>query len=168
MEKYNKKLEIVAYSLVIAMTLFTGAFIAYSYLPQSVQKPVKIEKGFLIPTFDEKWGEYEKTVILALSTKCKFCTESAGFYQKLTNKFSKSNRVRIIALFPQEKQESEKYLNDLGVDINVIKQSKLSEVQVKGTPTIILADKDRRVINSWGGKLDETSETEVLNTIDNK
>ena len=148
---------------VIVMTLITGAFVTFTYLFQPDQPDeAKIERGLLLPALIEDWGSQEKTIILALSTTCIYCTDSAGFYRTLVDKFGESKEIRIIGVFSEEKEVGEKYLQKLGVKINFIEQASLADINVVATPTIILIDKNRRVVDSWVGKLNETSQTEVL------
>jgi thioredoxin-related protein len=168
MEKYNKKLEAAAYIAIIVMTLFTASIVIYRYLFQSSQTAnSRVEKGFIVPTLGENWDTQERTVILALSTECRFCTENSDFYKMLVDKFSETEGIRIMAVFPQDKEISEQYLQNLGIKISVIKQTKLRDLGVSGTPTIILVDNKRKVVDSWVGKLDEKSQTKVIESIVN-
>ena len=69
----------------------------------------------------------------------------------------------LVAVLPQSVGESQKYLNDLGVSVDDIKQAGLDAVQVRGTPTLIMADRTGTVVESWAGKLPAEAEGEVLN-----
>lgn len=77
------------------------------------------------------WNESEETVVLALSDKCHFCTESAPFYQRLTQELAGSKKVRLVAVFPQEVDAGKKYLDGLKVSIADIAQAQLSSVGVR-------------------------------------
>lgn len=152
--------------MIIAMTLFTVSVVTYRYMFQTSQNFKKaIEKGFIVPDLDEDWSRQEKTVILALSTECSFCTDSSNFYKLLTDKSDQNREIKIMAVFPQDKKVSEIYLKNIGVKIDTVKQAKLRDLGVIATPTIILVDSKRQVVDSWVGKLDEKSQTEVVEAI---
>jgi thiol-disulfide isomerase/thioredoxin len=120
----------------------------------SIQAGTKIS----LPSID--WGKSDRTLLLALSTSCHFCTESAPFYQKLQQQ--KRDDVQIVALFSQPVEESQAYLNRLGIAINEIVQGPLSSVGASGTPTLLLIDNSGVVIESWVGKLPDDQAARVI------
>jgi thiol-disulfide isomerase/thioredoxin len=105
------------------------------------------------------WSKTDHTLLLALSTTCHFCTESAPFYQKLQRE--KGDHVRLVALLPQPLQESRNYLDKLGITVDDVAQSPLNSVGVSGTPTLLFIDNQGAVIDSWVGKLSEGAAEEV-------
>lgn len=111
------------------------------------------------------WSESEETVLLALSNKCHFCTESAPFYQKLTRELAGRSNVRVVAVFPQEVGEGRKYLDELKVPITQVSQAKLDSLGVRGTPTLVIVDKSGTVKQSWVGRLTTEREAEVLSRV---
>jgi thiol-disulfide isomerase/thioredoxin len=108
------------------------------------------------------WNESNKTVLLALSNKCHYCSESAPFYQKLTQELAERKDVRVIAVFPQTVDEAKKYLDSLGVPIGDVRQASLGAIGVKGTPTLMIVDKTGTVKQAWTGRLSIERESEVL------
>jgi hypothetical protein len=120
----------------------------------SIQAGTKIS----LPGFD--WSKSTRTVVLALSTTCHFCSESAPFYQKLQRQ--KPDDVRVVAVLPQPIEDSRNYLNKLGVRVTDVVQSSLSSVGVSGTPTLLLVDNEGSVTGSWVGKLSESEAARVL------
>lgn len=111
------------------------------------------------------WADSEETVVLALSDKCKYCTESAPFYKQLAAETAKRSGVRVVAVFPQDTSVGKKYLDDLGVSVGDVKQATLDSMGVRGTPTLMIVDKSGMVKQSWVGLLKAERETEVLNRI---
>ena len=111
------------------------------------------------------WSDSEETVVLALSDKCKYCTESAPFYKQLAAETAKRNGVRVIAVFPQDPNDGKKYLADLGVSVGDVKQATLDSIGVRATPTLVIVDKSGTVKQAWVGLLKGGRETEVLNRI---
>lgn len=111
------------------------------------------------------FNDSEETVLLALSNKCHFCTESADFYQRLVREVSGRKNARVIAVFPQEVGEGRKYLDGLNVPITAVSQASLDSLGVKGTPTLVILDKAGVVKQSWVGRLNAERESEVLSRI---
>ena len=108
------------------------------------------------------WSNNNQTLLLVLQKGCHFCTESAGFYQRLVRETAGRGSVHLIAVLPQESDEGKKYLDDLGVTIEEVKQAQLDSIGVQGTPTLILVNNQGVVITSWVGKLTADGEAEVL------
>ncbi len=101
-------------------------------------------------------------MVLALSNKCHFCTESAPFYQRLSGELTQRENVRLVAVFPQEVSEAQQYLSGLGVQIGDIRKATLNSIGVNGTPTLIIVDSNGKVKQSWVGRLSAERESEVL------
>jgi hypothetical protein len=111
------------------------------------------------------WSDSDQTVVLALSNKCHFCTESAPFYQQLTRELSDQKKVRLLAVFPQNTEEGKKYLDGLNVPIAEVAQATLDSLGVRGTPILVIVDKSGTVQQSWVGRLTAERETEVLSRV---
>ncbi|HEX8282834.1 MAG TPA: hypothetical protein VF588_05745 [Pyrinomonadaceae bacterium] len=111
------------------------------------------------------WADSEETVLLVLSDKCRFCTESAPFYQRLVRELSGKKDVRVVAVFPQEVEQGKKYLDELNVTVAQVAQATPDTFGVRGTPTLMLVDKSGTVKQSWVGRLNPERETEVLSRV---
>jgi len=111
------------------------------------------------------WSDSDQTIVLALSNKCHFCTESAPFYQKLTQELAGRKNVRVVAVFPQDTNAGKQYLDGLNVPITEVAQATLDSLGVRGTPTLLIVDKSGTVQQSWVGRLTAERETEVFSRI---
>jgi len=111
------------------------------------------------------WSKSTRTVVLALSTTCHFCSESAPFYQKLQQQ--KPNSVRLVAVLPEAVEDSRNYLNKLGVSVSTsdIVQSSLASVGVSGTPTLLFIDNQGSVTDSWVGKLSDGEAASIISQL---
>lgn len=162
-----KKIELLANVAIIAVAILLGVLLVRNYLlprspGQQAAAPSKIKPGTRLSLPGVDWKANGKTLVLALSTGCHFCTESGPFYQRLAQEKSKASTARIVAVFPQSVAEGQKYLANLSVPVDAVTQTALDSVGVMGTPTIILADDNGAVIESWQGKLPGEKENEVL------
>lgn len=121
--------------------------------------------GKSVPLENINWKDNKTTLVLYISTKCRFCTESGPFYQRLVKENSK-NDIKIIAVLPQSEEEGRKYLKDLGVEMSEVYSSKkLAAIGVTATPTLLLIDNSGSVSETWRGKLSSDKETEVLTKV---
>lgn len=100
-------------------------------------------------------------MLLVLSTTCRYCTESLPFYEKLARQKAERGDVRLIAVMPQSADEARRYLSERNVTVDEIKQANLSIV--RGTPTLLMIDRNGVVVESWTGKLPPESEADVIN-----
>lgn len=164
MSKVYQKIEMTANILIIVVAVLLIGFFVQRYFfagsatMQTTKMPV-IGKKLAIADVD--FSKSSKTVFLVLSKDCHFCSESAEFYKKLVAE-TKGSNVNIIAILPQEKKESEEYLNGLGIQGIEIRQSQLNSLDVSGTPTILVLDNNGVVSNFWVGKLPPNEEKEVF------
>jgi hypothetical protein len=112
----------------------------------------------------QPWAAYQKTVVLALSVGCKYCSASAPFYQRLTA-YAESRQVRVIALLPQSEEESALYLKALKVNIPIVAQVDFQQINVGGTPTLFLVDPKGIVQEAWQGQLQESRERKLFSVL---
>lgn len=168
MNNLTKRVELLANIAIIVVAVLLGGVLVKRYLlPQatSPQTQARIQPGTKLSVPGIEWGKNERTLLLVLSTTCHFCTESAPFYQRLAQEKAKKGGVGLVAVLPQSVGDSQKYLQNLGVSVDDIKQAGLDAVHVRGTPTLILADRTGAVVESWVGKLPAEAEVEVLNRL---
>lgn len=163
MSTIYKRTEQTANILIIVVAiLIIGASVQryFSNAPLSSSRQLpKVGDKVALADFD--WSKNNKNVLLVLQKNCHFCSDSAGFYKTLIRQ-TKDKNVNLVAVLPQEKQEAEKYLNDLGVSGIEVRQSELDSLLVAGTPTIIVANDNGEITDVWFGKLTTEKENEVL------
>jgi len=97
-----------------------------------------------------QWSNSQRTILLALSTHCHFCTASGDFYKRL-QEAARAHGVLIVAVLPQPTDEARSYLENLGVSTAVVKQAPLASVSVSATPTLMMVNSDGMVTDSWIG-----------------
>lgn len=170
MSNVYKRAELAANVAIVVAALILGVAIAKQYLtgdsPQtSRENSAVISAGtkILLPGID--WARSRRTILVAISKNCRYCAESAPFYKRLIEESAKLGDVRVVAVFPQETNESQRYLQDLGILIDEVKSASFNSLGVKGTPTLILADDTGAVVNSWVGMLSSEEEHRVLSSL---
>lgn len=116
--------------------------------------------GTKVPIKGVDWTGSDKTLVMALSTQCHFCTDSAGFYQQLSEQ-AKAHHVRLVAVFPQPEAEAQAYMKNLKYQVTEVHQATLGSISVSGTPTLMLVDKQGVIQKTWVGRLQPDGEKEV-------
>lgn len=160
---FSKKIETVANLTIILVAILLGYFLIQKFFfQQNSQPPTEIVKGTKISLPDIDWKANRKTLLLVLQKGCHFCSESMPFYKNLVEK-TKEKGVKLVAVLPDSREESQQYLRENGVEIQEIRQFQLNLVQ--GTPTLILLGEQGEVLNSWIGKLPSEKEKEVTDNL---
>lgn len=166
MNSLSKKLELLANLAIIAVVFMLGAVLIKQYLlprpTTAVASNARIQPGNKLSLPGMDWNRGDKTLLLVLSTQCRFCTESAPFYQRLARELSRGGSARLVAVLPQSVGEAQKYLGEHGINVDEVRQVSPDAIGADGTPTLILLDASGSVIESWIGKLPPEKEAEVI------
>lgn len=167
MAKSQSKLETGAnVAIIVVALLIVGLFVQRYFFPsgpaaaEPAGKPTGPAIGSKIDLPDLDWGQKPLTLLLVLQKDCIYCTQSAPFYQRLLKDGADKN-VKFLAVLPQPKGISQIYLADLGIADLEIREATIRSLNVRGTPTLILANDKGEVVNSWTGKLGPEREQEV-------
>jgi len=162
----TQRLEVLTnLAIVFAAVLLSVVLIKNYLLPyysKDGPRDFRVPAGAKVSLPGVDWSNNNQTLLLVLQKGCHFCTESAPFYQRLVRETAGRENIHLIAVLPQTFDESKKYLDDLGVTIEEVKQAQLDSIGVYGTPTLILVNNQGVVITSWVGKLSADGEAEVL------
>lgn len=170
MIKRSQKLKFEAYILVLVVAHLLGAFLLRDYFtvnPKLSDEQTKMNDpivGAKINLPDWDWSRHPQTLILTLQKDCHSSNESSLFYKRVIETVAEKN-VKLVAVFPTEKEESIIHLYNLGLTGMEVRQSPLSSLRVAGTPTLILIDDKGRITDFWSGRLSAEKETEVINKL---
>ena len=163
MKNIARTIEVIANVAIIFVAISLGIVLINrtirSYratVTQSTNTPPVNHQMIQLPGVD--WSKNEQTLVMAISSTCHFCTESAAFYRDIRAR----THVHTVAVLSQSINEGRDYLSNLGVQVDEVLQAPLSSIDVNGTPTLMLVGRDGTVIRTWIGKLPPESEKEVL------
>lgn len=169
MENVYKRVELLANVAIIIVALLICGVLVKRYVigsPADENRSIKqVKAGTSISLPDVDWTASRQTLLLVLSRGCHFCSDSAPFYQRLAQKTSADNDVRLIAVFPHGVDEGRQYLNELRVSIPDVRQASLALLGVTGTPMLILVNDSGVVESTWVGQLPPDQETEILSRL---
>jgi hypothetical protein len=160
----SKKIELLANVAIIVVACLLTTILIKNYLITKRSDEVVTNESQRIDSatlagLGIDWRQGNQTLLLAVSSTCHFCTESAPFYKLLAQERGKT---RLVAILPQSVDEGQRYLAGLGVTVDEIRQVPLGSMNVTGTPTLLLVNRDGVVIRTWIGKLADEQQGEVL------
>ena len=163
MNKLENRIETLANAAIIVAVLLSLGLGAYMFFPRGNSQPPDLKAGDKLPAAGIDWSKADQTLVLVLQKGCHFCAESAPFYKRLATASAAS--VSIVAALPGERDESEAYLDGLGVKVNEIIKIGPGLLATRGTPTLILVDSHGAITGVWAGKLGAEDEESVLRKI---
>lgn len=183
-DTFCKRLEIGANVSIIFVALLAGIVLLSSLLPHSSTNatlahwdpllqtdaaPKALTSPLAVGNYVSLPGVHlpsdAKSLLLVLSTQCHFCSESGPFYRSISKIAAKRGGLRLIAAFPQEVTDGQRYLHDMGIRVDEVVQARLSTIGVSGTPTLILIDNKGKVQRFWLGRLPPEMEATVLDAL---
>ncbi len=173
----SRSIEIVANSATILVMILLSVVLVRNYLlPTSSSRLLQARPASIRPTdlttvgtdlskrlSGVSWNRNGSTLVLALSTHCHFCTESAPFFRRIRERVGKN--VKLVGVLPEAVSEAESYLNREGVHLDEVRQISLDKVGVTGTPTLLLVNSNGVVMQTWVGKLAPDKQDQALKTI---
>ena len=160
-KSFSKWIENAANIAIIIVAVAIVMVFARNHFYPSPQQPPSIAAGAKLNSQPVDWAATGKNVVLVLSTTCHFCKESSGFYQRLTQD-CRNAHTRTVAFFPQTPEEAQNYLKSESVQVDQVIHADFKNLQIGGTPTLLLVDGSGTVKKVWLGKLDDKKEREVL------
>jgi len=94
------------------------------------------------------------TVLIVLSTNCRYCRMDAPFLQKLTESLIALNRkdLLVLAVLPEEKSEAEAFVHgSFSLRIDTASLIDVGIFESIPTPTILVLDRSHKVVRDWVG-----------------
>ena len=162
---WAKKLEIATNVAILVAAVAVATLAAQRYLvPTSLSKPHPPEIGKTVSVAGFDPSKAPHSLLLALSTNCHYCAESAEFYKRLIPT-AHAVGVPVAAVFPESPVQSSQYLNSKGIVVDTAIESPLESLDVSMTPTVLLIDNAGRIEKAWVGKLPVNQEDEVLRVL---
>jgi hypothetical protein len=167
MHRPSPRLEMLSNAALVLAAVVLSAGIARQLLrpPRATPRPTSLPAGSRLRLPVPDAAQAQHALVLVLSAGCRFCSESAPFYRRLLAEAALYDRLRVIAVLPQDKVEGEAYLETLQLRIPTVVSAPLQSLPVFGTPVVALLDPAGSVTDSWSGKLSTDQEEKVLATL---
>lgn len=106
----------------------------------------------------------QRSVVLVFSTECGICRSSLPFYRRMAATLATQSRAQLVVAVVDSVDSARSLLETNGVAGKLIRAD-ASQMDIIGTPTLIICDERGRIISSWVGKLDAATEDAVLATV---
>lgn len=169
-ERLSRKLEVSANISVVVIAFLILGVVAFRFATATISTKAPIPKqdsivGSVIEFDGVDLTGSDKNLVFAISTKCRFCTESIPFYRTLLERRAKNDSVRFIAVLPQPVEEAKVFFDSKKLYFDSVNNGRLDSISVVGTPTLLLIDNKGTVINSWVGKLTPEREADVFRMV---
>jgi hypothetical protein len=153
--------------LLVAMTILSTFALSFIQRKPTPVVSKGIEKGQHLPAIPGiSYDGSPRTLLIAMNTKCSYCTASIPFYNQLAGlQQSDNNPLHIVAAFPNTADEVKQYLSQHKLAVESHDSVALGQLKVAGAPTIILVDQSGRVLDFWVGELKPETQQQVLKSI---
>jgi thiol-disulfide isomerase/thioredoxin len=124
-----------------------------------------VGKKISIPSVS--WDRTPTNVVVAMTTHCPYCASSMGFYRRLATAVqdASSKKTAVVFVSPEPRDTTSNYLDQLSIAPYKVVSVSLKDLEISGTPTLLLVDDTGQVKHAYAGKLSDTNETTVLNLI---
>ena len=109
------------------------------------------------------WSPHKATLVMAISSACHFCVDSAPFYSELTHS---THVAPVVVVMPQAEQDARAFLQAHEITPLSVVSASLASIQVNATPTLLLISSSGIVTREWVGELTNTQRHDVLESLD--
>jgi len=147
--------------LIAVMYAFTARGVAS---PTSAQLPPYIQ-GEVVPALPgADYAAVDQTVVLFLRSSCIYCEQSLPFYRRLVEaRELRRASIRLVGITLENKEILDAFLVKGSVKLDATASVDVGDwKKLAKTPTVIVVDREGRVVKSWVGLLAPPLENEVL------
>jgi len=100
------------------------------------------------------------TLILMTASSCHYCTASMDSFDRLTKTAHKVG-VRVVAATSEDAARNRAYLQEHGVEADVVAAAEKNNIDIRATPTLLLVDQHGTIRNVWVGQFTPAREADV-------
>jgi hypothetical protein len=104
-----------------------------------------------------------KNAVIITRSTCKYCVASTPFYRRLSEARRKPGAgFSVVFVSPDAPEVTRDFLRNGGITADQVFQSRLEQIGVAGTPTILVVDAKGVITRQFDGQLPEVDEQEVF------
>lgn len=124
----------------------------------------QLQTGQILPQLNGiDYTAAPRTLMIMMSTKCKFCLASVPFYRQISEMGeTKGGSLHVVAAFPNSSEGVVQFAAENHFPLEAVANLNLDEVGLRYTPTLVLVDKSGTILNTWVGQLTPEGEKNVL------
>jgi peroxiredoxin len=167
--KLKSYLEVATNVAVLLVALVVSSVFAWNYFTRHSMPQLQtgFQKGQVfaqVPGIN--YHTSSQTLLIAMSTKCHYCTESVPFYQQLAEAQRASGKTtHVVAIFPNTEDEVKQYVQQNKLDLDTVADVNFGSLNIAGTPTTVLIDSSGKVRDFWVGKLPQEGEQQIIKAV---
>lgn len=167
--KVKNSLELVTNIAVLLIALVVLGNFAWHYLSPKPRLRLQsgLQKGDPFPELQSiDYSNSPQTLLIAISSRCEFCSESVPFYKQVSDAgLESSNSTRIVAVFPDPEDEARQYIQQKHLSMSFVARVNFKALNLVATPTVILVDNTGKILDFWIGKPSKEAEQQILKAI---
>jgi hypothetical protein len=162
----RRKVEMATNVAVLFTALLVAAYFGHLFWAKrgSAETPYQAAPGtrLALPrSYD--FTAHERTLILAIQDGCQYCEASMPFYKEVAARVeAECSGYGVVAVLPNPPAAADRMLDQFGLEIPRLPNTRLLSLGVTGTPTMVLVDGEGTVLDVWVGELSHEGEQEVL------
>lgn len=160
LKQHLHRLDSVLTVAIFLAAVILGVQMVKRYYLDPPPQPLRIGSKAAIEGVDA--GAYDRVLILAYSTDCTYCSESAPTYTRLIGALSGGKQVRKIAFLPQRLEQSKPYVEQLGIRVDDVRQANLQKFGIYKVPTLVVIDRNGVVSHLWIGNISIEQQFELF------
>jgi len=160
--------KLVNIAILVTCCVIVGNLARNLYLEHKVVARItpSLSKGQVVKLSGYTPSNRESILVLALSTHCHFCQANTPFYQKLAAfKGAAPNQLQLVAVLPEKQDEATAYLSGHEIGTDAVLSMPLTQIGVKGTPTLLVPDSQGKLEDFWVGQLNDSQQKKVLDRL---
>lgn len=173
MGRFRNALEVASQVAFIVACLTLSGFVVYRLIgagapPAEIAAKTNVPYAVgesLAPFDGAPFSASRASIVLIVRSTCVFCTESMDFHRRVSSKRGAIG-VQIIAMAPESVASLKQYVGNYAFEVDHLRELPKSGYKVAATPTMILVDRDGRVMRSFQGKLNAVQEDEFLKSLE--
>jgi hypothetical protein len=163
----SKRLELATNVAIILTCVLFSIYLGFRIYNE--RRPVAAAVGYRVgetiaETPELTFTASSMTALLVTKSSCHFCTENMPFYRRLIE-VARGSSVRLIALSTEEPAANRAYLLSNKVQVEAVLSSTQNGLRQLPTPTLILVNREGRILKIWVGMVNEAGQNEVLKAI---
>jgi rhodanese-related sulfurtransferase len=158
--------RILNIAILLVAVVLSGLLVRKFFFQPAQQSPnYRLATNATLRINGINWADSDRTVLLALSKDCKYCSASAEFYRRMASGLANQNNTRVVAVFPEKESEAEAYLKQLNIPIREVRYVSLASLGIKNVPTLAILDRNGVVTEMWVGKFSPLEEKDVMSKL---
>jgi len=108
-------------------------------------------------------GPAERALVIALDSRCRYCTQSMDFYKQLEQTHRADTKIVVVG--KEQEAALRAYVEQHALQADVVATVPRNYLKSTLTPFMLLVSADGHVLESWPGFLDEARRKEVLRAL---